>query len=354
LFKGLTEAGEYKKTIPNTQGGDSLISLTLSLLPAYSFPTEAVVSMNETYTWRGKEYKDLLPGVCKDTIAFKTVAGCDSVYTLLLTVKPVSYLLEEQLSVCRNEDVVWHDKPLPTAEAGTFVIYDSLQSVYGMDSVCMLTLTVQPDYLFTKTQHVNTIDILWRGKEIKDLEPAVEPYVYHDSLTTVAGCDSVYELKVYVSAVPIAYGAYEAVVCEGEEIIYEGEAYSAAFEGDVLLAQPNALGGDSVVHLTVKLLPVYTIDRYMTITVGDDVSWEGWNLSMLEVGEQTLTTYYYTEFDCDSTIVLHLTVEPEPVTTGLSVPRQTTRHTQKVLWKGRLYIIREDETVYDVLGTKIK
>jgi hypothetical protein len=72
-------------------------------------------------------------------------------------------------------------------------------------------------------------------------------------------------------------------------------------------------------------------------------------------GEMTLYASYYTEQDCDSTIVLHLTVLPRPVTTDLphtepGTPEQAAR---KVLLNGQLYIIREEER-YNVLGNKLK
>ena len=354
LFKDLKEAGEYTTTIPNTQGGDSLITLTLTVLPTYSTPTEASIKMDETYTWRDKVYKDLTPGTYKDTVFLKTTAGCDSLLTLVLTVKSIGYEFNETQTACRHEEASWHKKTLPTGEAGTFIVYDSLKSVYGQDSVFILTLTVLPTYSFTETQHVNTIDIVWHGQAIKDLAPADEPYVYHDSLLTTAGCDSVFTLIIHVSSVPVTYGEFETSMCEGDQVTFDGVTYTDAFDGNVRVAAPNIYGGDSVVHLTVVLLPNYTIDQYKTITIGDEAEWEGWNLSTMPVGELTLTTSYYTEFDCDSTLILHLTVEPKQVGTDLeTITNNQSQITNKILYRGSLIIIRKDEK-YDILGSKIK
>ena len=356
LFKDLKEAGEYHTTIPNTQGGDSLVTLTLTVLPTYSTPTEASIRMDETYSWRDKVYKDLTPGTYKDTAFLHTTAGCDSLLTLVLTVKSIGYEFTETQTACRNEEAVWRKKTLPTAETGTFVVYDSLKSVYGQDSVFVLTLTVLPTYSFTETQHVNTIDIVWHGQAVKDLEPADEPYVYHDSLLTTAGCDSVFTLIVYVSSVPVTYGEFETAMCEGDQVTFEGVTYTGAFDGNIRVEAPNVFGGDSIVHLTVVLLPNYSIDQYKTITVGDQTEWEGWNLSTMPVGELTLTTSYYTEFDCDSTLILHLTVEPKQVGTDLyQTPSLEGRAGErlKILLNGSLFILRKDE-LFDVLGKKIK
>jgi hypothetical protein len=91
----------------------------------------------------------------------------------------------------------------------------------------------------------------------------------------------------------------------------------------------------------------------MTITEGDDQTWEGWNLSTVPVGELTLSTSYYTIYDCDSTLVLHLTVQPVAVSTDIP-EQQVKSHARKVLREGRLYFIKEDETMYDITGKKIK
>ena len=353
LFQNLTEGGTYQTTIPNTQGGDSLITLTLTVLPTYAFAETAEMNMDETYTWHEKLYKELVPGVHHDTLSLQTLAGCDSVYTLTLTVKPIAYVYDDIVTACRNEETSWHGKPLPTAEEGTFVLYDSLKSVYGMDSVYRLTLTVLPTWRFEEKKYVNEADLEWRGKTIKDLPRATEPYLFYDSLTASNGCDSTYVLVLYVSDIPVAYGAYEAVICDGESVTFEGVTYSEAFEGDIHVDDLNVYGGDSIVRLTVTVLPSYTIEEYMTVNQGSNVEWEGYRLGNMDLGEMTLSATYYTVDDCDSTLVLHLTVRP--IATDMETTAETDKRcAQKVFYNGHLYIIREDESIYDILGKKIK
>ena len=356
LFSGLKESGDYVKTIPNMQGGDSVITLTLEVLPTYSFKEEVSIRMNESYSWRGKEFKDLVPGTYSDVVELKTKRGCDSVYTLALTVSPIAYEFSEEMTACHGEEGTWRGKVLPTDGAGEKYVYDSLRSVYGTDSVYVLLLTVLPVYSFTETLRVNTVDTTWHGQTIASLEARQEPYLFYDSLKTVFGCDSVYELKVFVSALPITYGTYEALVCEGDQVEYEGVIYSEAFTGDIHLEGVNIYGGDSIVRLTVKILPNYLIEQEMTITEGDKASWEGWNLSGVPVGESELYASYYSIDDCDSTIVLHLTVlAPQPIEEGLDdAQEEVHRGARKVMMRDRIYIIREDESQYTILGTKIK
>ena len=147
LFARLTKAGTYTTTIPNAAGHDSIITLTLSVLPTYSFATTATIDMDEAYTWRDHTYADLTPGVHTYKDEFQTKAGCDSIYTLTLTVKAIAYSFDEEQTVCQNEESTWHEKVLPTAQAGTVIVYDSLKSIYNTDSVYRLELTVLPAYV---------------------------------------------------------------------------------------------------------------------------------------------------------------------------------------------------------------
>ncbi len=467
-FQNLTEAKEYTKRIPNSFGGDSIITLTLNVLPTYNFPTTASINMNESYTWRGNTYENLVPGIYNYSDKLKTKAGCDSIYTLKLVVNAIPYGFDEVMTVCQNEEVTWHDKTLKTSEAGTFTVKDELMSIYDTDSIYTLTLTVLPTYTFpttatidmdksyewrgntyenltpgeynytdelktvvgecdsiyTLTLTVNAIpyefseemtvcqneeatwhgktlqtneagiftnvkdelksiydtdsiitlvltvlptyekeeiftryqaDVVeWHGKVIKDLEARVEPYIYYDSLLTVGGCDSVHVLKLYITDTPVTYGDYSAAFCDGDEVEFAGTVYTKAFDGEVRLEEPNVYGGDSIVRLHISVLPVYTIDEYMTIIVGDDVEWEGWPLSIMPVGENTLYSYNSTEADCDSTLILHLTVNSKPIYTGDATTNQRQQKICKQLINGQLFIIKEDETIYDILGNKIK
>lgn len=238
LFQNLSEAKDYTTRIPNSLGGDSIITLTLHVLPAYEIATVATISMYEPYEWRDKTFKDLEPGVYNEKESFKTVAGCDSIFTLKLTVTD-----------------------------GTSAV-----------------------------------------------------------------------------------GEYNAVICEGDSIEFENTTYKSAFDGEITLEQPNSKGGDSIVHLTVTVQPTYMIEEEMTITVGDEASWEGWNLSTMGAGERTLEAVYYTDADCDSIRVLHLTVLP--IETAVSTTR-IGRAARREIQNGQLYIVTDEKIRYNILGIKV-
>ena len=339
------------KSIYNT---DSVYTLTLTVLPTYTIPAEATIKMNESYTWREHSYSDLNPGVYHYVDSLKTQAGCDSIFTLALTVQSIGYWYEESMSACVNEENIWHGKTLPTATEGVYVLYDSLQSIYGQDSIYKLTLSVHPVYLFKEEKYVNEANLEWRGKTITNLPKREEPYLIYDSLSSQFGCDSVYLLRLHVSDIPITYGNYADECCEGEVILFAGVEYRESFEGDVRVSERNIYGGDSIVHLTITVFPSYFIEEEMTIVVGEERTWEYYDLSQFPIGTTTLKAEYWSEEFCDSTMVLHLTIEPKPIGTGIPTNRSEKGVTRKIVYNGQLYIIREDESIYDVLGNKIQ
>lgn len=351
-----SEAGTFTvyDSLQSIYGKDSIYRLKLTVLPTYTMPFEATIKMNESYNWREKTYEHLTPGTYTYVDSLKTKAGCDSVLTLTLTVEPIGYLFEETMSACRNEEASWHQKTLNTSEDGTFTIYDSLVSIYGQDSIYALTLTVHPVYLFTEEKYVNEANLVWRGKTITDLPRREEPYLIYDSLKSQFGCDSVYMLRLHVSDIPITYGSYTNECCEGEFILFDGVEYRESFEGDVRVAEKNIYGGDSIVHVTITVFPSYYIEEEMTIVLGQEAQWEYYELSQFPLGSTTLKAEFWSDDFCDSIRVLHLTVEPKPIGTGLPNTLSEKRVARKVLYNGRIYIIRKDENVYDVLGNKIQ
>lgn len=353
LFQNLAESGEYHTTIPNTQGGDSLITLTLTVNKTYAFPSEAEMKMNESYEWREKTYQNLAPGVYTFADSLTTQAGCDSVYTLTLTVEAIGYLFEENASACQNEETAWHGKTLNTAAEGVFTIYDSLQTIYGQDSIYKLTLSVHPVYLFTEEKFVNEANMEWRGKTIQDLPKREEPYLIYDSLTSQYGCDSIYLLRLYVSDMPITYGSYSDECCEGEFILFDGVEYRESFDGEVRVSELNVYGGDSIVHLTITVFPSYYIEEEKTIIVGEDSQWEYYDLSQFPIGSTTLKAEYWSDDFCDSIMVLHLTVEPKPIGTGLGDVQGDKVQCKKILRDGVIYI-RRNQFLYDITGNKIQ
>ena len=91
----------------------------------------------------------------------------------------------------------------------------------------------------------------------------------------------------------------------------------------------------------------------MTIYLGDARSWEYYELSQFPLGTTTLTAEYWSDDFCDSIRVLHLTVEPQPINTGLDDAERDNIQCKKIVRDGVIYV-RRNKSLYNIIGNKIQ
>lgn len=140
------DAYQYKCIITSTcpaMSKESNIAL-LSLNTQYAFTENHSICQGETYNWQGSDYTEADTYTANYTSEF----GCDSIYTLNLTINPV-YLFEEMLTICEGEVFEWQDE---TYTAGGILQYQrNYTSEFGCDSIYMLYMTINelPEVSFT-------------------------------------------------------------------------------------------------------------------------------------------------------------------------------------------------------------
>jgi len=94
-------------------------------------------------------------------------------------------------------------------------------------------------------------------------------------------------------------------ICEDNVLEIYGESYNQA--GTYTIILPDQTGGnvDTIITLNLTVNPVYVVNLQETITMGETYTDNGFNESQ----EGTYYQYLTTQAGCDSTIVLHLTVQ---------------------------------------------
>ena len=138
---------------------------------------------------------------------YSTVQGCDSTYELLATIYP-AYRHRDTITICDDGEAYWRgnryqggmygDVPGDGYLAGEHVLYDSLQTKNGCDSIYELHLMVQPTFLFIDNITICADDdFTWHGRDLSN--ESLGDHFYYDSLLTVYGCDSVYHLNLTVN-----------------------------------------------------------------------------------------------------------------------------------------------------------
>lgn len=246
VFAGLS-AGTYViwdslRTKGQPMETDSVYRLTLTVNETFRQDDTLRMCDKDVVSWQGltiagdkADVTGLTPdrvyahGEHKDTARYQTVAGCDSIYYLVLYVYE-SFYQEEDSVVCQDGSFVWSGhRAIPTGlDAGTYVFYDSLQTELGCDSVYRLNLEVRASYIGARSIVIedtvceSSVPYVWTGH--LDEQGQVRKFsvsgTYYDSLTTVGGCDSVMELRLIV--IPNSTQRLEADICQNDEPFYMG------------------------------------------------------------------------------------------------------------------------------------
>ena len=127
----LTTAGTYTHTLQTVHGCDSVITLTLMVNQTFNTPVTAEICEGSSYSFFGQS----LTTAGTYTHTLQTVHGCDSVITLTLTVLPGTHNVETE-TAC--ESFVWHGETYTTSGTYTY----AYNNASGCASVDTLHLTI--------------------------------------------------------------------------------------------------------------------------------------------------------------------------------------------------------------------
>ena len=287
--KTYTAAGEYKDTLTSAAGGDSIVVLTLKVIPT---------EINVGYTTSIKEGQIYLfgcdtltkAGTYKDTLI--TDAGGDSIVALTLNVLATTKL---DTTIVTCDSLEWIKGTLTTS--GDYI--DTIANVAGGDSIVTLHLTI--NYSTTGKEIIKACDsYTWHGKDYT----ATGSYI--DTLVNTAGCDSIVTLDLTINH---SYDTTLLAVTECDSLRWT----DAAFGFDTLIVTSGtyvhtfvlATGCDSVVTLPVTInysakseeTPVEECNSYY---------WKNADTTITTSG--TYTHVFKTVLGCDSVVTLQATI----------------------------------------------
>jgi hypothetical protein len=289
----LTDAGIYSETITASGGCDSILVLTLEVLPTSATAFEATICEGEGYEYQG----EVLANAGDYTFVLEGANGCDSVVTLTLNVLEVPNTVIEAV-ICSGASFFFYGDEL-TVEGVYEAVFDAEN---GCDSIVSLILTVLPPLETDVTFIIcpgTTFDF---NGQILD-----SAGVYSQVLTSELGCDSTVNLTLVV--LPSLDTSIVATICAGEfyefygDTLTESGTYSANFF-DVFSCEYTAT-------LSLTVLPVKATNLVATVCEGTEYPFNGAILTAS--GEYT--AIFEGEFGCDSTVTLQLTVLPVSTTT---------------------------------------
>jgi len=285
------DAGIYYDSLQTVMGYDSVYMLkVLQIMPSY-FAEQNIdlCSGASAFYYRGKPYST--DGTFYDTIP--SISGCDSIFKITVRVHP-TYEHYDTVHISDKETYTFDGRILTVP--GPYVAYEKTES--GCDSIIHLELKVHPSYLFPQKEEICDKDtFIWRGQQLYDTG------IYYDSLLSTQGYDSVYKLELTVHS---TYYFEESVeVCPNRTTYLHGIDISEP--GIYLDTLYSIHGCDSVYKITVNWTRSFRQEYSDTICQGESYNFYG-------IEYRKTGTYKY-EIGCDSTIILHLQVNPRSIET---------------------------------------
>ena len=282
----LSATGVYHDTLTARGGCDSIVTLNLTVYHNASSTINATICVGSTYSFNGMQvgatgtYFEALSGI----------NGCDSIVTLNLVVN--SFITNTtNAHICYGSSYNFYGRQVSVT--GTYT--DTLSAQGGCDSILELNLTVNP--IIT---HNVTAVICPNGSYTFFGRHLTVAGTYRDTLTTHSGCDSAVVLQLDTSSVITK--AVSATFCSGSSYNFNGAALTA---GGIYTDTLSASGGcDSIVTLTLAMLPKYNIVLNRTICNGDSFSFGGHIITTGGTYIDSLTS----KNGCDSIITLNLVV----------------------------------------------
>lgn len=277
----------YTFVHPTTYGCDSMVYLRLIVHPRYLVTDTIYLCDGDTIDYHGERITSGGTYVVNN----KTTQGCDSIYKAVV-LREKSFYLERDTAICDGEIYDFGGRLLQHSG----VYWDSARTISGCDSITKLTLRVKPSYLMSSYVEVcHDQSFLFRGRELD------APGIYYDTLLTHQGCDSIFELVF--NKTPIYMFQDTVTICEGSYYNFRGRnLYEEGMYYDSLL---SIRGCDSVYQLLLKVEPMF-LQKIDTVICGNVYDFRGRPLTTSGIYHDTVKTYY----GCDSIYELNLVLYP--------------------------------------------
>jgi len=258
-----TAEGEYYDTLATQHGCDSIVKLKLFVKPSYNFYINETICEGDSFYINGRHITK--SGIYVDSLV--TQLGCDSVYKIVINVAR-SYHFDQTDYYNEGGSYLWHQNGQPwlLTKPGTY--FDScVTAANGCDSIYRLTLIEDKSYHFSDTVRIcaNELPYRWHNQII------YQSGLYHDSLSTRRGTDSIYSLLLSVQPKHLIERTMK--VCPSEQLIINGKPITQS--GTYVDSMVTAFGCDSIVLYHISFVTGYLIDEQKHMGPHEEVEWHG-------------------------------------------------------------------------------
>jgi gliding motility-associated-like protein len=269
-------------TFQTLAGCDSLVTVTVLELPAYSDSLALQTCTGSTISYNGQQ---LAPGSVTG-FTFSSVAGCDSMVTVAVEELP-AFSSSLEFAACPGTTVSYNGQQLAAGSVTDF----SFTTANGCDSIVTVTVTevaaIEGELEFDACSGTN---VTYNGQQL------AAGSVTEFTFLTSQGCDSI--VTVTVNELPAFSSQLTLQACTGSTASYNGQSLAPGSVTDFTLAASN--GCDSVVTVTVEEIGVLATNMPLETCTGTTVSYNGQQLGPGSVTDFTFTS----SLGCDSIVTV--------------------------------------------------
>ena len=333
------DAGIYSVTGTDVYGCSNTATKTVSVNPTYNIPLTHSMCEGESYNFYGQN----ITAAGTYTHTLQTVNGCDSVLTLVVTLKALPpTAIMGNTSLCEGETttltasggVSYHwsngstNNNINVSQSGVYTV--TATNAEGCSSTANVTVTVNP--LPSVTIAGNTT--LCAGNSTTLTASGTDSYswstgdntasvsisafgIYTVTGTTTAGCSGTANVTVLVSQLPVITITGKTDICAGESTTLTangGETYlwsdgtidsilTVNLPGTYQVIGYNAAGCNAMASATVNVWQPAT-SEFVVVCPDSCYIWNGQSYCASGDYTQTLTAAN----GCDSVVTLHLTI----------------------------------------------
>lgn len=280
-----TLPGTYVNRFMTTEGCDSTIVTTLTVLPSIIENVEARVCKGDSLEIGNQFYSESGTYIQTSTNQF----GCTD--QLIVTIEQIETEFEQFVFLCAGDSLQVGNSVYKTAGA----YQDKLISTLGCDSIISSFLSVANPSFYTQDVHLCFGDSLIVGQVVYKRTGN-----FLDTLVNAVGCDSIIESNVRAFN-PEPITVFNLQICEGDSVAVGPNYYKET--GDYVDTLINRNGCDSIIETQLNVIPGVI---EISASICEDDFFELDTFKFTESGRYSLV--YLNSLGCDSTLILDLTV----------------------------------------------
>ncbi len=293
-------AGTYTKTFTNIAGCDSIATLVLSeKLPTSSTTMKTICSSELPYLWNGLMFN--VGG--RKSVRLQNSVGCDSIANLELTVNDITSSVTEITTCPLALPFIWNG--IPYNSAGKYTVQSTNSK--GCDSIATLILTVKTPLTSTATEYIcsSLLPYSWNKKLY------FKSGIYTTQLVSSSGCDSVATLVLNV-VTPSSSTSRESVNSTELPYVWNKLAFTESGTYVSPYKYVNSMGCDSIAKLILRVNLSTSAETYASVCASDiPYIWNGTPYYNAGTFTKTMTN----ALGEDVTVTLHLTIVAPQTTT---------------------------------------